>query len=234
MKRERGAGVAPPTIARRLPPPPAHRDYALMSASIPTLLPGAAAPPPRPEVGYKSPSVYPEIGGPLSAAMPPPPRRSNEPRPISESLWAAVEPLIPPKGRTEGKHFQRRPGAGRKPIPARKVFEAIIHVLRTGTPWKSLPKSIGSSSAIHRWFDAWHAAGFFHKLWRAGLAEHEEMEGIAWEWRLREPPHSVGLGRSPRTVRDPGHTGSGADPIASIHPREWQPTRARRRRRRSK
>lgn len=205
-----------------------------MSASVPTLLPEASASPTRPETGYKSPFFYPKIGGPPSAVMPPPPRRSNDPRPISESLWAAVEPLIPPKARSEGKRFQRRPGAGRKPVPARKVFEAIIHVLRTGTPWKSLPRSLGSSSAIHRWFDAWHAAGFFHRLWKAGLAEHEEMEGIAWEWHLREPSHSVELGRPSRKAPDTRQTESGAHPIASIHPREWQPTRARRRRRRSK
>ena len=26
-------------------------------------------------------------------------------------------------------------------------------------------------------------AGFFVALWRAGLAEHGEMEGIAWRWQ---------------------------------------------------
>ena len=26
-------------------------------------------------------------------------------------------------------------------------------------------------------------AGFFLNLWRAGLAEYDEMSGIAWEWQ---------------------------------------------------
>ena len=28
--------------------------------------------------------------------------------------------------------YQRGPGAGRKPMPTRRVFEAIVYVLRTG------------------------------------------------------------------------------------------------------
>jgi transposase len=65
----------------------------------------------------------------------------------------------------------------------RKVFEAIVYVLRTGIQWKALPKEIyGSPSAIHTYFQKWHRAGFFTNLWRIGLAEYDDMEGIAWQW----------------------------------------------------
>ncbi|ENZ95904.1 transposase [Xanthomonas fragariae LMG 25863] len=29
----------------------------------------------------------------------------------------------------------------------------------------------------------WEAAGFFEVLWKAGLAEYDQMQGIAWRWQ---------------------------------------------------
>ena len=66
-------------------------------------------------------------------------------------------------------------------MPPRQVFSAIVYVLRTGCQWKALPKEFGSASAVHLHFQQWHQAGFFVALWRAGLAEYDEMEGIAWD-----------------------------------------------------
>jgi transposase len=126
---------------------------------------------------------------------------------VSDAFWAEIEPLLPPKPRTEGRVFRRRPGAGRKTIPARNAFAAIMHVLRTGMPWKALPKKFGSASAVHRQFDAWHEGGLFIRIWQSGLAEHDEMEGIPWQWQ-----------RS-----------SDLESIEPVHPRLWQPSRARRR-----
>ncbi len=68
-------------------------------------------------------------------------------------------------------------------MPPRRVLAAIVYVLRTGCQWKALPKEFGSASAIHLHFQQWHRAGFFLALWRAGLAEYDEMEGIAWDWQ---------------------------------------------------
>jgi transposase len=66
----------------------------------------------------------------------------------------------------------------------RNVFAAIVYVLRTGCQWKALPKSVfGSASSIHKYFLEWKEAGVFVKLWRKGLAEYDEMEGIAWAWQ---------------------------------------------------
>ena len=75
-------------------------------------------------------------------------------------------------------------GGGRKPIPSRRVFEAIMYVLRTGCQWQALPKErFGSPSAIYTHFARWQRAGFFLSLWRTGLAEYDEMEGVAWRWQ---------------------------------------------------
>jgi transposase len=102
---------------------------------------------------------------------------------VSDGFWSRIEPLLPTPKREQGRSYQRRPGAGRKPMAARQVFSAIVSVLRTGCQWKALPREYGSSSAIHAHFQRWQRAGFFVRLWRAGLAEYDEMEGITWRWQ---------------------------------------------------
>lgn len=104
---------------------------------------------------------------------------------VSDAFWARVEPLIPPRApRPARGKYTRKPGAGRKPKPARVVFEAIVYALRTGCQWKALPRErFGSASAVHKRFLEWEAAGVFHALWQAGLAEYDELEGIAWRWQ---------------------------------------------------
>ena len=104
---------------------------------------------------------------------------------VSDTLWQQVETFVPkPPARPKRKqHYQRKPGGGRKPLPNRQIFAGIVYVLRTGCQWKALPKSFGSASAIHTHFQSWRQRGFFLALWQAGLAEYDEMEGIAWEWQ---------------------------------------------------
>ena len=53
--------------------------------------------------------------------------------------------------------------------------------------------------------------GFFLSLWRAGLAEYDEMEGIAWEWQsvdgcmIKAPLAKETVGHNPT---DRGKNGS--------------------------
>ena len=85
---------------------------------------------------------------------------------VSDQFWEIAEELIPRKRREKGRKYKRKPGGGRKPIKARRIFEGIVYVLRTGIQWKALPKEkYGSPSAVHRYFLEWEAAGFFEKLW---------------------------------------------------------------------
>ena len=103
---------------------------------------------------------------------------------VSDEFWSRVEPLVPRPRRDENRSYHRRPGGGRRKKSPRLVFEAIVYVLRTGCQWKALPKEVfGSSSSVHQYFLNWEKAGFFRELWRVGLAEYDEMEGIAWRWQ---------------------------------------------------
>ncbi len=57
----------------------------------------------------------------------------------------------------------------------RKAFSAIIYVLRTGIQWNALPREMGASSTVHDRYQQWERAGLFEELWRAGLAEYEDL-----------------------------------------------------------
>jgi len=103
---------------------------------------------------------------------------------LSDKFWNLVEHLIPERNRPKNRKYKRKEGGGRKAMEPRKVLEAIIFVLRTGIQWKALPKErFGSASSIHSYFKKWEKAGVFEKIWKAGLAEYDELEGIAWEWQ---------------------------------------------------
>jgi transposase len=104
-----------------------------------------------------------------------------------------------------------------------------MYVLRTGCQWKALSKDIyGSPSAIHAHFMRWMQAGFFLALWRAGLAEYDEMEGIAWSWQsidgamVKAPLAQEAVGRNPT---DRGKKRNQTTPVGG---RPWCPVIARR------
>jgi transposase len=112
--------------------------------------------------------------------------RKTKPWEVSDELWERVSPLLPkePKRRAD-KEYKRKAGAGRPSADRRKVFEAIIRVLRTGCQWNSITKLRDkvSSSTVHRRFLEWTEHGVFLELWRKGLAEYDQFEGIGWEWQ---------------------------------------------------
>ena len=123
---------------------------------------------------------------------------------VSDAFIQRVKPLIPYPKRDPKKKYKRKPGAGRKPIDYRKVFSAIVYVLRTGIQWKALPKErFGSPSAIHRYFRDWEKQGVFKKLWEAGLTEYHEVLGIQWQWQsvdgsnLKAPLAQESVGNNP-------------------------------------
>lgn len=143
---------------------------------------------------------------------------------VSDAFWQRVEPLIPERRREPAKHYVRKPGGGRKPKDARLVFEAIVYVLRTGCQWKALPSEhFGSASAIHKRYLEWQKAGVFEALWKVGLAEYDDVEGIAWRWQsidgamMKAPLAQEAVGPNPT---DRGKKWEQAPPVGG---RPWRP-----------
>lgn len=83
-----------------------------------------------------------------------------------ESLWLAVEPLLPDVAKP----------TGRKRKPDRQMFFAIFYLLRTGIQWKALPRSLGAPSTVHDRFQLWVKTKVFYRLWQSGLLE-ADIEG---------------------------------------------------------
>ncbi|BCX05818.1 MAG: hypothetical protein KatS3mg053_3756 [Candidatus Roseilinea sp.] len=103
---------------------------------------------------------------------------------LSDSLWARIEPLLPqPKSRYRGRGRQRKHIGGRPAADRRKTMTGILYALRTGIPWNAMPKEYGSGKTVHRYFQRWVQAGVFKRMWQAGLAEYDEVKGIAWKWQ---------------------------------------------------
>lgn len=148
---------------------------------------------------------------------------------VTDEFWRRVEPLVPRRVPKQVASYVRKPGAGRPAKPARQVFEAVVYVLRTGCQWKALPKErFGSASAVHKRFLEWEAAGFFQALWKAGLAEYDDMEGIAWRWQsidgalMKAPLAQEAVGPNPT---DRGKKREQTSPAGG---RPWRPVVAHR------
>ena len=109
---------------------------------------------------------------------------------ISDAFWELGQPLIPTDPRVANKTYQRQRGGGRKPKYSNRLyFSAIVYVLRTGIIWNALPREkFGgmSSSALHDKFQQWSIAGVLTKIWQRGLAEYDELQGIAWTWQAAD------------------------------------------------
>ena len=89
---------------------------------------------------------------------------------VPDELWMLIDPLLPSE--------LPKPNGGRPRVPNRAVLAGIIYVLRSGVPWRMLPKEFGCSGVTcwRRLRDrqkagVWHALRLvlLDKLGRLGL-----------------------------------------------------------------
>lgn len=63
--------------------------------------------------------------------------------PVSDELWAVVEPLLPAE--------PPKPKGGRPRLSNRAVLSGIFFVLKSGIPWEMLPQEMGCGSGMMCW-----------------------------------------------------------------------------------
>jgi transposase len=82
---------------------------------------------------------------------------------VNDELWRFVEPLLPVEA--------SKARGGRPRIPDRAVLSGIVFVLKSGIPWRMLPKEMGFGSGITCWrrFREWQKAGVWRRLHRTLL-----------------------------------------------------------------
>jgi transposase len=88
---------------------------------------------------------------------------------LTDKQWEVLEPLIPEPPRREDR-------GGRPWRDPREVLDGILWILRTGAPWKDLPKRYPPYQTCHRRFQQWIEEGVLGKVLEA-LAEDLEKRG---------------------------------------------------------
>src|SRR5687767_2001795 len=105
---------------------------------------------------------------------------------VPDDLWEAIEPLLPKE--------PPKPTGGRPRVLPRAALAGIVFVLRTGCPWRLLPKELGSGSGITCWrrLRDWQGAGVWENP-RTGLLNRLGDEaGLDWaRARSQDAPRAV-------------------------------------------
>lgn len=78
------------------------------------------------------------------------------PSSLSDTVWEVIEPFLPVRDRSQG-------GAPRK-YDDRRVWDALFFVLRSGCPWRMIPRDLLPWDAAYRWYRAWTADGTLDRV----------------------------------------------------------------------
>ena len=77
---------------------------------------------------------------------------------VPNALWKEIEPLLPKE--------PPKPKGGRPRVPDRACLTGIVYVLRTGMPWRFVPRELGCGSGVTCWrrLHQWMQAGVWPKI----------------------------------------------------------------------
>ncbi len=90
---------------------------------------------------------------------------------LTDEEWAFVAPFLPAP----------KPG-GRPARPNRQVFNGMIWLLRTGAPWRDLPRDrFGPFTTVYTRFAAWRREGVFEGLVEGLLGRLNDTNKIDWD-----------------------------------------------------
>ena len=82
---------------------------------------------------------------------------------LSNPMWQQLEVAV-----QAAKHSAAgAPGE----MTDREFLEALLHLQRTGSPWRDLPPELGYWHAVYMRFRRWEARGVWQRLWKNLQAE---------------------------------------------------------------
>jgi len=112
---------------------------------------------------------------------------------MSRRFWKEVKHSIP------RKKSSRRPRKG-----AKKIMKALYYVVRTGIPWKALPREFKvSPSTVHRRFQEWIRDDVFQNFWTRVLLKYQKKNHLMMQWIAidgsfsKAPLGGIDVGKSP-------------------------------------
>jgi len=113
---------------------------------------------------------------------------------LTDAQWTLIEPLLPPPSRL-----------GRPRTPLRPVVDALLYLIKSGCPWRRLPKNFPPWKTVHHFFWQWSRGPVFSGLNDRLRSLVRESEG------KRCRPTAAAL--DSQTVRTAAHGGAvGYDP----------------------
>ena len=110
-------------------------------------------------------------------------------RELTDRHWLRIEKLVP------GKEGDR----GRSGEDNRLFVDAVLWVLRTGSPWRDLHPEFGNWNSVYVRFRRWARKGTWESLFKA-LADDPNFEAIMIDATIvRAHQHSAGAKRGLKT-----------------------------------
>ena len=92
-------------------------------------------------------------------------RRRHE---LSETEWARLEPLLPPRK------------AGTRRQDDRRIINGIVWKLASGAPWRDLPERYGPWQTVYTRFQRWTLAGVWDRVFAAVQREADAAGRLDW------------------------------------------------------
>ena len=115
---------------------------------------------------------------------------------LTDEQWNLIADLFvePPAG----------PKGGRPRVASRPCVEGILWILRTGAPWKHLPRRFPSPATCWRRLKTWTEAGIWEKAWARSLRRLDRRGRVAHEESFADGTFSSAKRGVKRSARPSG------------------------------
>ena len=101
---------------------------------------------------------------------------------LTEAEWKSIEKILPPE-------------RGRRGRPAkcnRTMVNAIIWIMRTGSPWRDLPECYGPWKSVYTRFSRWSSQGVWEKIFNAVSVSPDDEYHMIDSTFVRAHQHAAG------------------------------------------